>query len=624
VLLRRGKTYYARVRVAKDMIDTFGRAELKKSLKTDDRREAKAAASELEHKAQTAFLRLRTGMLTEKEKERVAAELIAEFTGRMGEHKKERQPALDWLLSDNGSFPLVDTDTIELSLKTPKTSADVAGLVQWYSVGIEQLEGELATEFYSRETRLNTRRVAEAKGISVAMPPVEWFSEPGRVAPSFSSLADGAEEEQQDQPEPPTPEEIQAWESPAPPEFSDLCRTVVQAQIDAYQHELERAKGKLNTPLQQQVAARVEKAKKPRLRLSDLWEVYRDSSKENWTAGSLERNNGVFAQIVDILGDVELSELEDERQAIKLRDSLKIYPSSKEKKKAFSGKPFSPEMSKHADFKPLGLSGQIKAVDLTSSIMKFALRNPKKWGISCNVFAGSQPKDTRSDSSLRNEYQQADILKLIEALKTTRPKWEPERLWIPLLSLFTGARQNELCQLRTADIGEVDGIWYIDICHKPELDQRTKKEKSRTCPIHPALIDLGFLDYVAAQTHERLWPNLKLRNEKWQHEFSKWYCHTFSKKFCDPAVRKLDFHGLRHTFINWFKQNGALNFDTAKLLKSLVGHLDNFDSAVLGAVADDMTFDRYGKDYAIKKQYELICQLDYGVDLSGLKAVLAG
>jgi integrase len=360
-------------------------------------------------------------------------------------------------------------------------------------------------------------------------------------------------------------------------------------------------------------------AAKPRPRLSELWEVYRDTNKNEWSEGSLERNTGLYAQIVDILGDIELSELEDERQAIRLRDMLKLYPSGKEKSKAFAGKTFSPQMSKHKDFSRLSIASRGKAIDIMSSMVKFALRNRKKWGIDCNVFAGTQPKDHRPENTLRTDYEPEEIRGLIEALKDTRPRWEPEKFWIPLLALYTGARQNELCQLRTADVTEIDGIPYIEIWHRPEFNQTTKTKKNRTCPVHSELVALGFLDYCKSQKHDRLWPNLKLYKGKWQHEFSKWYCTTFRKKFCDPKVRKLDFHGLRHTFLNWYKQNASLNFDTAKVLKSIVGHLDKFDASIIGAVADDMTFDRYGKDYKIKKQMELVEKLNYGVDISQLR-----
>ena len=94
MLLRRGKMYYVRVHVPKDMIGLFGRAELKKSLKIVDRKEAKAAATALIYRAQTTFLRIRTGMLIDRELEKISVELIEEFSGRLESHKRERKDVM--------------------------------------------------------------------------------------------------------------------------------------------------------------------------------------------------------------------------------------------------------------------------------------------------------------------------------------------------------------------------------------------------------------------------------------------------------------------------------------------------------------------------------------------------
>jgi hypothetical protein len=67
----------------------IGRKELKKSLRTSDRQEAKAAAPCLIHLAEAAFLRLRMGTLTERELEQIIAQLVADFTGRIQEHRKQ-------------------------------------------------------------------------------------------------------------------------------------------------------------------------------------------------------------------------------------------------------------------------------------------------------------------------------------------------------------------------------------------------------------------------------------------------------------------------------------------------------------------------------------------------------
>ncbi|MGZ5010338.1 MAG: DUF6538 domain-containing protein [Methylobacter sp.] len=81
------------------------------------------------------------------------------------------------------------------------------------------------------------------------------------------------------------------------------------------------------------------------------------------------------------------------------------------------------------------------------------------------------------------------------------------KYWLPLLGLYTGASIAELCQLHLSDIRQhkaFDGSehWVIDInedSEKQAIDEdiRLKRgSRSRLMPVHKALLDLGFVDYV--------------------------------------------------------------------------------------------------------------------------------
>ncbi|MCE7028093.1 DUF6538 domain-containing protein [Jiella avicenniae] len=67
------------------------------------------------------------------------------------------------------------------------------------------------------------------------------------------------------------------------------------------------------------------------------------------------------------------------------------------------------------------------------------------------------------------------------------------RRWVPWLALYTGARVNELTQLRKADVALVDGIWSLTIT--PEAGS-VKNYKVRVVPLHEHLIDQGFVEFV--------------------------------------------------------------------------------------------------------------------------------
>jgi integrase len=72
--------------------------------------------------------------------------------------------------------------------------------------------------------------------------------------------------------------------------------------------------------------------------------------------------------------------------------------------------------------------------------------------------------------------------------------------WLMFLGLLTGARLEELGQLHVADIQTQQGVFYIEISETVYGGKAEKSIKSpsskRRVPIHPRLIDLGFLRFV--------------------------------------------------------------------------------------------------------------------------------
>lgn len=63
------------------------------------------------------------------------------------------------------------------------------------------------------------------------------------------------------------------------------------------------------------------------------------------------------------------------------------------------------------------------------------------------------------------------------------------RRWVPWLCAYTGARVNEIGQLRGEDVKQIDGIWTIRIT--PEAGT-VKANVARVVPLHSHLVDQGF------------------------------------------------------------------------------------------------------------------------------------
>ncbi|UZD90329.1 site-specific integrase [Cognatishimia activa] len=141
--------------------------------------------------------------------------------------------------------------------------------------------------------------------------------------------------------------------------------------------------------------------------------------------------------------------------------------------------------------------------------------------------------------------------------------------WLPLLGLWTGARLNELCQLRIEDIDDEDGIPFLKI-HEGDGTQRVKFGKHRVVPLHPTLTKLGVLQYAKHQRDkggDRLFPELKLGS-------SGYYSDQASKDFSNyiqsigAKTPKTSFHSFRHNFKDACRHVG-INSDLNDIL---LGH----------------------------------------------------
>lgn len=67
------------------------------------------------------------------------------------------------------------------------------------------------------------------------------------------------------------------------------------------------------------------------------------------------------------------------------------------------------------------------------------------------------------------------------------------RRWVPWICAYTGARVNEITQLRACDVMRIDGIFCIRIT--PEAGT-VKTAKERKVPLHPHLLEMKFVEFA--------------------------------------------------------------------------------------------------------------------------------
>jgi len=172
--------------------------------------------------------------------------------------------------------------------------------------------------------------------------------------------------------------------------------------------------------------------------------------------------------------------------------------------------------------------------------------------------------------------------------------------WLPLLALFTGARQGELVQLYVEDIYQVDGTWVIDINNK--ADKRLKSEDAgRVVPLHRQLEKLGLILYLEKckkLKQVKLFPAEK-RNERDQFAYSKRFS-SYRKK-CGVVDGLVDFHAFRHTVSGILIGKGV----GEGIVNDIVGHASQQRSETLRTYAAEGTFMPVKADALKKLKYDI-------------------
>lgn len=181
---------------------------------------------------------------------------------------------------------------------------------------------------------------------------------------------------------------------------------------------------------------------------------------------------------------------------------------------------------------------------------------------------------------------------------------------MPLLALFTGARLNELVQLYLDDIKQEGDIWYIDINKDGDKQLKTYSSK-RKVPLHPFLIELGFIDRLAyvpdalrKMNKRHLFDRATLsKSGKIGNIVTQYF--TRHRRKCgvggmEGEKSTVNFHSFRHTFITEAYNLPQYN---EQAIKELVGHEDD---------KKNITATVYKNAYSMASLYdEVVSRLDF-------------
>jgi integrase len=154
--------------------------------------------------------------------------------------------------------------------------------------------------------------------------------------------------------------------------------------------------------------------------------------------------------------------------------------------------------------------------------------------------SSSKDRDAWTAEQIEHIFRSSDYL--------SHPRDEAHH-WLPLISLHSGMRLEEICRLRPADdIQLINGVACFVIQPHPDGWDPKTEAGERKIPVHPWLIRHGLLKLIdrrrAEGTH-RVFPELPLQGGKLGAQFSR----EFSRfKIGLGYGPKLVFHSFRHTF----------------------------------------------------------------------------
>ncbi|MCX2708624.1 MULTISPECIES: site-specific integrase [unclassified Pseudomonas] len=338
------------------------------------------------------------------------------------------------------------------------------------------------------------------------------------------------------------------------------------------------------------VPAAIQKPRGEGPTLATLSKLYIEEGKRGgtWRQGSIDDIERALADLFELVGDMPAIAF-DAQQARLLKERLSRCPQYFSLRPEFKGKTLKQVIESGSTYKT------ITAVTINNRLRKLtAFMNWCKANgyVTDNPLAGMKVM-AGSAKEARLSLDRSDLATLLshEALRQEARK-HPWRYWLPLMGRATGARLEELCQLRVDDFTEHQGIQCIRIDDSREGQNLKNASSRRVLPLHPVLLDLGLLQHVEsvkATGADRVFPELEAVRGKLGHAPSKWFGRYKTRLgITDP---RKTFHSFRHTLIDDLRDAGVQD----SLIKRIAGHED-------GAV----TFSIYGSRSPLRAMLEAL------------------
>ena len=194
-------------------------------------------------------------------------------------------------------------------------------------------------------------------------------------------------------------------------------------------------------------------------------------------------------------------------------------------------------------------------------------------------------RDTYKDEDIKKIFDNIELIQYTSKTKQLK-QYSKEYPLLIKLAMYTGARENELCQLTKKDIKVENGIYFIDI--NIDDDKSIKNISSiRKVPIHPDVLQ-ELQTYMKSLKRDNLF---KISAKQFSIDYGKFKTQLgFSNKIV--------FHSFRNTLQDKLKQQRVQNM----IINELTGHTSH---------SDEKMTDGYTNRYGLEILYEELLKVRY-------------
>ncbi|MBB3997865.1 site-specific integrase [Aureimonas pseudogalii] len=567
-LIRNGATYYARLRVPLDLVEVAGAEYRKRSLRTKDLAEAKRALWSVIAEWNREFDDLRSRRnLTDADK---ADAVWQHYTGALDRDERARLhlPSPDEIDAAK-TLTIADIERREVDVTDKLALLDA-------SADLLVLTGRREWNEKSRRSKLETlRKHLQTGETALVIDEVERYLEANHLIIDHAS-----------------------------PDFKDLARRMMRAEIEQLERTIERDRGDYSgvpkDPIVKPAAGTARGTANSGEAIMDLFEKYAQQNPNRVKPDTLNQARRDIGTFLDVHGRHFPANKIDKPSVAEWMDLLALYPVKASETKAFAG------MSLVQIVKANERVG--KPVLLPRTINRYV----SSLGAYCEWLAkrGVLPVNPTQGMSLAKEDKISTVPFTVDQMTAlfrsplftgsqSAKEWRliaqhgnvlirDHRYWVPLVMLYSGARPGEIAQLSVADVREQGGVHLM---HITTLGDETKSVKTkgsmRVVPIHSELIRLGFLEYHTAMREAgkaKLFPEA-VRNERGQ------MIAEFSREFGRYLVRiglkdgrGLSLYSFRHGATDAFRRAGHMD----ETFGYILGHAKGGTTGLYGILPQGM------------------------------------